>query len=244
MKFTGHERDIVAGDGHTLDYMHTRYCSPMMGRFFSVDPLLDSERSMHSPQAWNRYSYVLNNPMGRVDPDGRADKPKLDNVQLVLADPYDHIHEYYYVYSDRTDVTVTAKAPTPQSKPAPPTDYLVADSLGATNMLSFIMTGDPKQLGFSYFKQLMWALPASRLLEVFHDATTLTKLIDKPPSLPPGWSKAWQWRAGSRAKNPKSWWDPKGGEWRWHEVDRYHPDAHWDHNPWTSWSSPWTHVSP
>jgi RHS repeat-associated protein len=71
MKFTGHERDIVAGDGHTLDYMHARYDNASLGRFLSVDPIMPIE-AMRVPQLWNRYSYVGNNPVGRVDPTGRV----------------------------------------------------------------------------------------------------------------------------------------------------------------------------
>ncbi len=33
MKFTGHERDIVAGDSHSVDYMHARYYNANLGRF-------------------------------------------------------------------------------------------------------------------------------------------------------------------------------------------------------------------
>jgi RHS repeat-associated protein len=71
MKFTGHERDIVAGDGLTLDYMHARYDNPSLGRFLSVDPIMPIE-AMRAPQLWNRYSYVGNNPVGRVDPTGKV----------------------------------------------------------------------------------------------------------------------------------------------------------------------------
>ena len=65
-KFTGHERD-----SQTLDYMHARYYTPVWGRFLSVDPGgYDPAR----PQSWNRYSYVTNNPLGRIDPDGRCEQ--------------------------------------------------------------------------------------------------------------------------------------------------------------------------
>jgi RHS repeat-associated protein len=73
MKFTGHERDTVAGDGHTLDYMHARYDNASLGRFLSVDPSLDLKRNWPEPQRWNRYAYVVNNPIRSLDPDGRAD---------------------------------------------------------------------------------------------------------------------------------------------------------------------------
>jgi RHS repeat-associated protein len=71
MKFTGHERDLGgAGLEDDLDYMHARYCSPLAGRFLSVDPEMRRSSAGTSGQ-WNRYSYALNNPMGFTDPDGR-----------------------------------------------------------------------------------------------------------------------------------------------------------------------------
>ena len=63
--FTGHERDSSTG----LDYMFARYYGANLGRLLSVDPLPDSADPM-TPQSWNRYSYVLNNPMVFIDPTG------------------------------------------------------------------------------------------------------------------------------------------------------------------------------
>ncbi|HSY50861.1 MAG TPA: DUF5675 family protein [Thermoanaerobaculia bacterium] len=70
MKFTGHERDIVAGDGHTLDYMHARYDNASLGRFISADRALGLPSK---PQSWNRYAYASGNPLLRIDPDGLTD---------------------------------------------------------------------------------------------------------------------------------------------------------------------------
>jgi RHS repeat-associated protein len=64
-QFTGHERDA-----ESLDYMHTRFYAPYMGRFLSVDPVL-TKSAMRSPQLWNRYAYVGNDPMVRTDPTGK-----------------------------------------------------------------------------------------------------------------------------------------------------------------------------
>jgi len=70
LQYTGHERDKWGGaEGlDTLDYMHARYYSPVMGRFLSVDPVLGDPGE---PQSWNRYTYVANNPLRYIDPDGR-----------------------------------------------------------------------------------------------------------------------------------------------------------------------------
>lgn len=73
-KYTGHERDVdTVSSVDSIDYMHARYYSPNLGRFLSVDPVMNVRRSIREPQSWNRYSYVVNNPIRRIDPDGRVD---------------------------------------------------------------------------------------------------------------------------------------------------------------------------
>ncbi len=71
MKFTGHERDLAPFATNGLDYMHARYYSTSLGRFLSVDPVLNIDRALRRTQNWNRYSYVMNNPLRYTDPDGR-----------------------------------------------------------------------------------------------------------------------------------------------------------------------------
>lgn len=72
-KLTGHERDFAGlGNVNDLDYMHARFYAPVMGRFLSVDPI---EGTGGEPQSWNRYVYATDDPLLRVDPDGRADCP-------------------------------------------------------------------------------------------------------------------------------------------------------------------------
>jgi RHS repeat-associated protein len=71
-------------------------------------------------------------------------------------------------------------------------------------------------------------------------------LIPPPPSswpLPPGWDSNWSWRypEGNSPASPR-WFDPEGGEWRWHAPDKWHQDGHWDHNPWDRWNSPWRNI--
>lgn len=64
-KFTQKERDNETG----LDYFRARYFASTHGRFTSPDPLLSSA-TIYDPQTWNRYGYVLNNPLRYIDPLG------------------------------------------------------------------------------------------------------------------------------------------------------------------------------
>jgi RHS repeat-associated protein len=72
MKFTGHERDGVAGDGHSLDDMHARYYNASLGRFLEVDPITDQKRASMTPQGWNRYAFNVDNPIRFLDPTGKS----------------------------------------------------------------------------------------------------------------------------------------------------------------------------
>ena len=69
-KFTAKERDPETN----IDYMKARYYSSSYGRFTSVDPL-SSSAGPSLPQAWNRYTYTLNNPLKFVDPTGKCSAP-------------------------------------------------------------------------------------------------------------------------------------------------------------------------
>jgi len=66
-KFTGLERDAESG----LDHTQFRQYGSVMGRWMSPDPYMGSY-DVNNPQSMNRYSYVLNNPLVYVDPDGTS----------------------------------------------------------------------------------------------------------------------------------------------------------------------------
>ncbi|HEV7765460.1 MAG TPA: RHS repeat-associated core domain-containing protein [Thermoanaerobaculia bacterium] len=63
----GQEDEVGSEDSYNVH----RWFRPGMGRFLSVDPTWESA-DLGSPQSWNRYSYVLNNPINDIDPDGRC----------------------------------------------------------------------------------------------------------------------------------------------------------------------------
>jgi RHS repeat-associated protein len=72
-KFTGKERDSESA----LDNFGARYYANAMGRFMSPDPIQhpsqsswDEETFLATPQRWNEYGYVLNNPLNHTDPNG------------------------------------------------------------------------------------------------------------------------------------------------------------------------------
>jgi len=63
--FTGHERDSYTG----LIYGKNRYYDPQTGLWLTKDTF---RGTLRDPQSLHRYTYVQNNPLRYVDPDGRA----------------------------------------------------------------------------------------------------------------------------------------------------------------------------
>jgi RHS repeat-associated protein len=66
LDFTGQFQDTMSG----LDDFLNREYDPVQGRWISPDPSGLNAADPSNPQSWNRYAYVLNNPLANYDPDG------------------------------------------------------------------------------------------------------------------------------------------------------------------------------
>ncbi len=80
MKYTGQEDDSDIG----LYYYNARYYDSVLGRFISPDSIVTNA---NNPQDLNRYVYVSNNPINRIDPSGHSSgnffKKNHDTVNVV-----------------------------------------------------------------------------------------------------------------------------------------------------------------
>ncbi len=61
-----------------MTLLGARYYDETLGRFLSVDPLLD----LADPQQWNGYAYANNNPTSMTDPSGLAAIGSTDSVDI------------------------------------------------------------------------------------------------------------------------------------------------------------------
>jgi RHS repeat-associated protein len=94
--FTGHEHIDDAG----LIHMNGRVYDARLGRFMSADPIVSAGDNL---QAYNRYSYVLNNPLNATDPSGYTPVTMvIAAIAAVAAESYYFVHiamQIYNVYS-------------------------------------------------------------------------------------------------------------------------------------------------
>ena len=77
--YTGQRFDSATG----LYYYNARYYDPTLARFISPDTIVPG---VGDPQAWNRYAYVLGNPLRYVDP--------LGNKHRTITESLEHDEEY------------------------------------------------------------------------------------------------------------------------------------------------------
>lgn len=95
--YTGHEHLDRTGFIH----MNGRVYDPVLGRFLSPDPFVQSP---YFSQSYNRYSYVWNNPVGATDPSGYLVSP-LPNNGIGYRVRYDPEREPVQNAADNTQDT-------------------------------------------------------------------------------------------------------------------------------------------
>jgi RHS repeat-associated protein len=77
-RFTGKERE-----DNGLDYFGARYYdSNRTQRWISPDPITSR---IYDPPSLNKYAYVRNDPMNRIDPNGRQDQPF--TISITVSEP-------------------------------------------------------------------------------------------------------------------------------------------------------------
>ncbi|MBK8812290.1 MAG: hypothetical protein IPN69_16390 [Acidobacteria bacterium] len=87
-KFTTYQRDEETG----LDFAEARMYENRHGRFTAVDPLLASGKSAN-PQTFNRFVYVLNNPLRFNDPHGMIPVETVIDVVSLAASAWDFLRD-------------------------------------------------------------------------------------------------------------------------------------------------------
>ncbi len=76
--FTSQRAGPAGYVGSLTDYV-ARFYSPALGRFVSADTIVPGAGN---PQAFNRYMYVLGNPLGRTDPSGHGACSAMSNQEF------------------------------------------------------------------------------------------------------------------------------------------------------------------
>jgi RHS repeat-associated protein len=77
-KFTGDERDTETN----LDHTWFRKYTSAQGRWMTPDPAGLAAVDPANPQSWNRYAYVVNDPINMNDPIGLSTNCLLDNIRV------------------------------------------------------------------------------------------------------------------------------------------------------------------
>jgi RHS repeat-associated protein len=85
------------------DFLYRRY-HPNQGRWISPDPAGLAAVDPSNPQSWNRYAYVMNNPLGNVDPLGLCPNVQIPGHCVEVQEKWLSIMADYGVYVDGVSV--------------------------------------------------------------------------------------------------------------------------------------------
>ncbi len=73
-------------------HMNGRVFDPELGRFLSADPFVQFSQNL---QSFNRYSYLLNNPLSYTDPSGHFLHGIIDDIGQGISDFVDDVGQGY-----------------------------------------------------------------------------------------------------------------------------------------------------
>lgn len=106
--YTGHVNDPDTG----LVYMQARYYDPAAGRFLSVDPIAPKPGDLFN---FNRQAYANNNPINRIDPDGKSVTCDANSCTIeshsVLEALVDHTHVGAIILTRLVQNAITSNQP-------------------------------------------------------------------------------------------------------------------------------------
>jgi RHS repeat-associated protein len=119
--FTGMNEDAAANTNPALIYDFPAREYGIQGRWPSPDPMGIGAANPSNPQTWNRYAYVMNNPLAAMDPTG------LFYPGVVLVNPADGgpcwVCDALIGIFDFFDFLFSLFSPPPQAAPPPPGGY-------------------------------------------------------------------------------------------------------------------------
>jgi RHS repeat-associated protein len=110
--FTGQVADTQP---YLYDFLYREY-HPVQGRWISPDPAGLSAVEPGNPQSWNRYAYVLNNPLANIDPLGFTCYTADDGLIMDNGDGKGCADAGIDPYPPYT-ISIEVDAPAPQSPP-------------------------------------------------------------------------------------------------------------------------------
>jgi RHS repeat-associated protein len=97
-KFATYYRDSTTG----LDYADQRFYASAIGRFITPDPYQSSGEAM-IPGTWNRYSYVVGDPINFFDPRGLLACPASTSYSVTVCDAAPQVESWTAEYQQQLD---------------------------------------------------------------------------------------------------------------------------------------------
>ena len=266
-RYCGEYADVETG----MIYLRARYYDPALGRFISEDPIKDGLNwyvycgsnpvNFRDPTGLSGTRFVNTDSDGGVDLKVRSGAGTSHSIVGTVANrgtvsftgnKTTQIIDGHYWAEITYDGDKRWVAATFLRLAHP--DAPVSEPVGTGNLADLPGYDDSNDgATIMYAEQIIAtaAILTPIIKEVLFGSAVLSILKNpSPPSdypKPPNWNENWEWRypegPSTKPSNPR-WFDPSGGEWRYHAPDKYHDTPHWDYNPWDSWNSGWQNIYP